>query len=73
MSFFRTIIAIALLASGCGGALEAANEACRQECNTDYMSCVETTSCVDVLTGETGPCNKECADKRETCASGCGG
>jgi hypothetical protein len=72
MSMARVIIALALLAAGCGGALEAANDACRQECGRDFMSCIETTSCVDVLTGEVGPCQKECADKRAACDEGCG-
>ena len=72
MSLVRIIIALALLSSSCGGALDAANEACRQECGTDFMTCIETTSCVDVLTGETGPCQTECAEKRAQCDQGCG-
>ena len=73
MSISRILVALTLLAAGCGGAIDTANEACRQECGQDYMTCIETKSCVDVLTGETGPCQQECADARATCDQGCGG
>jgi hypothetical protein len=66
------LVVLALLASGCGGALESANEACKQQCGQEFISCLEGGACVDVLTGETGPCQKECAEKRATCEQGCG-
>jgi hypothetical protein len=36
------------------------------------MTCVESTTCVDTLTGEVAPCERECGDKRAACEAGCG-
>jgi hypothetical protein len=72
MSIGRVIVALALLASGCGGAVQEASQACREACGRDFMTCIETKSCVDVLTGESGPCQQECAEQRAACEAACG-
>ena len=72
MSFARIILALALIAAGCGAAQGEKLPQCAENCATDYMSCIEQGGCVDSRDGQIVPCEEECATKRAACEESCG-
>ena len=72
MSLTRIVVALALLAPACGGAQGGKRAECAEECQAQFMSCLESSSCVDSRDGQIVPCEEECGAKRAACDERCG-
>ncbi|MCP4677249.1 MAG: hypothetical protein GY854_17395 [Deltaproteobacteria bacterium] len=57
---------------GCGASQEKqeSKDICLKRCGLDSMSCLESTSCID-MDGQHVPCEEECEDKRLVCEQAC--
>jgi hypothetical protein len=63
-----------LFLGGCGPSLaqQQIREDCMSNCSLDVMSCLESSTCVDI-DGHQIPCEGECDAKKSECESNCPG
>ncbi len=61
-----------LFLGGCGPSLQdqQVHEACMSNCDLELMSCLESSTCVDIE-GRQIPCESECDTKKSECESNC--
>ncbi len=61
-----------LFLGGCGPSLaqQQIREDCMSNCDLEVMSCMESSTCVDI-DGHQIPCEVECETKKSECESNC--
>ncbi|MCP4604664.1 MAG: hypothetical protein GY847_29780 [Proteobacteria bacterium] len=67
------LVATVIAATGCGSSIKDQEtlSKCISRCGLASMSCLESSSCVD-LDGQLIPCENQCEAEREKCEQECG-